>query len=84
MAIFAQLENDIVLNVIIADDIEWINENLEGQWVEVTEETRPAGIGWSYNSQRNLFLCPEPVEHLGFDDEKYDWITKPWTPPVFK
>jgi hypothetical protein len=82
MAIFASIENNLVTNVIIADNIEWINENLEGKWVEVTEETRPAGIGWSYNSMRNLFLCPEPVGQLGFDEEKYDWITPPWTPPV--
>lgn len=81
MANFAQLENNIVVNVIIADNMQWITDNLEGQWVEITEATRPAGIGWSYNAERNLFLCPEPIGNLGFDDNKYDWITPAWTPP---
>jgi hypothetical protein len=84
MAYFAQIENDLVVNVIIADDIEWINENLTGVWLEMTEQTRIAGIGYSYNAERNLFLSPEPFQHLGFDDEKFDWITEPWTPPVFQ
>ena len=82
MAIFASIENNQVTNVIIADGIQWINENLEGQWIEVTDATRPAGIGWSYNAERNLFLCPEPVGNLGFDEDNYDWITPPWTPPA--
>lgn len=84
MAIFAQMENDLVVNVIIADDIEWINNNLDGTWIEITEQTRIAGIGYSYNADRNLFLSPEPIPNLGFDDEKYEWIVEPWTPPVFQ
>lgn len=83
MRTFAQIENDLVVNVIVADDIHWINENLEGIWVEVTEQTRIAGIGWSYNVERNVFLSPEPIGNLGFDEEKFDWITPEWTPPVF-
>ena len=84
MAIFAQLENNLVVNVIIADNLEWVNDNLDGTWLEITEETRNAGIGYSYNAERNLFLNPEPIPNLGFDEEKYEWVVEPWVRPVFE
>ena len=44
MATYAQVENDIVINVVVADS-EWIAEQ-SGEWIEYTQEN-PCGIGWT-------------------------------------
>jgi hypothetical protein len=33
-----------------------------------------AGIGFTYDAERDAFIPPEPVGHLGFDEEKCQWI----------
>lgn len=43
MATYAQIENNIVVNTVVAD-AEWIAEQ-PGEWIEYTEEN-PCGIGW--------------------------------------
>jgi hypothetical protein len=40
---FAQIENGVVVNVVVADD-SWIAAQ-GGEWIEYTPEN-PAGIGW--------------------------------------
>ena len=44
MATYAQIENDIVINVVVAD-AEWIAEQ-SGEWIEYTQ-AQPCGIGWT-------------------------------------
>ena len=44
MATYAQVENDIVINVVVAD-AEWIAEQ-SGEWIQYTQEN-PCGIGWT-------------------------------------
>jgi hypothetical protein len=44
MATYAQVENDIVINVVVAD-AEWISEQ-SGEWILYTDEN-PCAIGWS-------------------------------------
>lgn len=33
-----------------------------------------AGIGYSYDQVRDAFIAPEPLNHLGFDEETCQWI----------
>lgn len=35
---------------------------------------RYAGIGMSYNPERDAFINPEPANSMGFDEETCDWI----------
>ena len=33
-----------------------------------------AGIGYTYDEIRDAFIAPEPLNHLGFDEETCTWI----------
>jgi hypothetical protein len=33
-----------------------------------------AGIGYSYDEVRDAFISPEPLNHLGLDEETCQWI----------
>lgn len=33
-----------------------------------------AGIGFTYEPERDAFIPPEPKEHLGFDENTCTWI----------
>jgi len=34
-----------------------------------------AGIGYSYDEVRDAFIAPEPLNHLGFDEDTCQWIS---------
>lgn len=61
MATYAQVENDIVINVVTADAA-WIAEQ-PGEWIEYTD-ANPCAIGWDVEDG----VCvvppppPEPIE----------------------
>jgi hypothetical protein len=76
MAIFAQLENDIVVNIIIADNLEWVNENLLGSWIEALPEYNSAGIGWTWDSENSVFISPMP--NCGHDEISFNTTTFTW------
>lgn len=50
MANFAVIENDLVINVIIADDLE-IAEQVTGKPCIEYDDDNPAGIGWTYDGE---------------------------------
>ena len=61
MANYAVIENNKVINVIVADSKEVAEEVTGKTCIEYTEET-PAGIGWDYDGVS--FIAPiteEPV-----------------------
>jgi hypothetical protein len=58
MAKFAILENNIVINIIIADSKEIAEEATGLSAVEYTEEN-PAKIGQTYNQTNNTFYTIE-------------------------
>ncbi len=61
MATYAEINTDnIVVNCIVAD-AEFVATQTDKTYVEYNE-TKPAGIGWSYNADADLFEAPEPVE----------------------
>jgi hypothetical protein len=48
MATFAEITDGIVTNVIVADNIKFLNSISNKLFVEYTNEN-PVGIGWTYN-----------------------------------
>ena len=58
MAIYAQVENDIVINVVVAD-AEWISEQ-SGEWIEY-DDANPCAIGWSVEDGVCIIPPPPPI-----------------------
>lgn len=89
MAHFAKIENGIVTNVIVVDNQfeeqgqVWINEvlGLEGQWIQTSYNNRIrkqyAGIGYSYDTENDVFITPQPFPSWELD-ASFDW--QPPTP----
>jgi hypothetical protein len=61
---FAEIDSDnIVIRVIVADSLEWVEETLGGVWLETFKDgTRGhmAGIGYTYDADRDAFIPPQP------------------------
>lgn len=79
---FAQTDSDgVVLRVIVADSIEWCEKNLGGTWVETfkdgSQRFNYAGIGSTYDSERDAFIPPKVFESWVLDE-----ATCLWEPPV--
>lgn len=57
MTYFAQIENGLVVNVVVADAT-WC-AIVGGEWIEYTNEgDNVAGVGYSYDSQTGTFTAP--------------------------
>jgi hypothetical protein len=80
MTHYAQLdENNVVINVIV---IEW-SELSSGRWGDPERfvqtsyngniRKRFAGIGYTYDAERDAFIPPRPGDDWMFDDETLDW-----------
>ena len=89
MAHYAFLdENNIVTEVITGNDeaetIEGLNTetwygNFRGQVCKRTSYNgnirfNYAGIGFTYDAERDAFIAPEPDNAIGFDEETCTWI----------
>ena len=89
MAHYAFLnENNIVTEVIVGIDetetIEGLDTeiwygNFRGQICKRTSynaniRKNYAGIGFTYDSERDAFIAPEPENATGFDEETCQWI----------
>jgi hypothetical protein len=57
----ALLNNNVVVEIIVAD-LDWVQNNLQGQWVEIGVEPLTVAIGWTYDEATQDFIAPEPVE----------------------
>jgi len=99
MAHFAQIdENDIVINVIRAEQ-DFINSGAVGnpeKWIQTSyntyggqhPENRPlrknfAGIGFTYDAERDAFIEPKPYESWILNEETCLWEA-PIERPSFK
>ena len=84
MAHYAKIENDVVQQVIVADE-EFVRK-LDGQWVQTSFNThggthpegRPlrknfAGIGYTYDSDRDAFIPPKPFESWVLNEQTCLW-----------
>jgi hypothetical protein len=89
MAHYAFLdENNIVTEVIVGIDetelIEGLDPetwygNFRGQICKRTSyngniRKNYAGIGYTYDIERDAFISPEPSNAIGFDEDKCQWI----------
>ena len=88
MAHYAFLHNNIVTEVIRGIDetelIEGLHPeiwygNLRGQECKRTSYNSTirknfAGIGYTYDADRDAFIAPQPDNTIGFDEEKCQWI----------
>lgn len=73
MAAFAHVQNNVVVNVVVAD-AEWVAlQDNPAEWVEYTEEN-PAKIGGDYVD--GVFYSPAPYPSWARDEDG-DWM-----PPV--
>jgi hypothetical protein len=74
---FARLENNIVIDVTIAETKKWVEENFEGEWIE-TYSNKPnkpmAAIGFEYISNLDIFREVKPFESWILSDNQLFWI----------
>jgi hypothetical protein len=76
-------ENNIVIRVLVGDNNlpdegEAFIKSLGGTWIKTSYNGNIrfnyAGIGYTYDSQRDAFIEPEPEGNIGFDEETCRWI----------
>lgn len=88
MAHFAELdENNVVLQVLVTDNdypnegYDWLVETFGGTWVQTSYNARIrknfAAIGFTYDSERDAFIPPQPFASWTLDE-----TTCQWQPPV--
>ena len=82
MAYYAQIVDDIVTDVIVvSDDIidgaQFAHDLLGGVWVQTyidDADKNYAGIGYTYDAERDAFIAPRPDDATGFDEDTCHWI----------
>lgn len=73
MAHWAELDNrNIVIRVVVGDNespdegYQWLVDNLGGQWIKTSYNgnirKNYAGIGFTYDEQRDAFIPPKPTQ----------------------
>ena len=82
MAQFAELdENNIVIRVIVAEDLDFCEGVLGGRWQQTSYNASMyknyAGIGFTWDESRRAFIPPQPYQSWTLDEE-----TCNWNPPV--
>jgi hypothetical protein len=84
MSHFAELdENNIVIRVLVGDNnlpnegYDWFIENLGGTWVQTSYNANfrknYAGLGFTYDSERDAFIPPKPFESWILDEDTCLW-----------
>jgi hypothetical protein len=84
MAHFAELdENNIVLRVLVTDNnapnegYDWLLENLGGTWIQTSYNGNIrknfAGIGYSYDPERDAFIPPKPFDSWLLNESTCQW-----------
>ena len=87
MAHFAEIVDGIVQRVIVADTKEWCEQNLGGTWVQTSYNTHGgehtlggtplrknyAGIGYTYDADRDAFIPPKPFASWALNEDTCLW-----------
>lgn len=80
MTHFARLDNNIVVEVIVAEQ-DFIDSGVVGDpsiWVQTSYNGRIrkrfAGIGYTYDSELDAFIPPKPYDSWVLDTTTLDWI----------
>lgn len=85
MSHFAEIDkNNIVLRVLVGDNnapnegLDWIIENLGGRWIQTSYNANfrknYAGIGFTYDEERDAFIPPKPFESWLLNEETCQWV----------
>lgn len=87
MSHWAELDEDNkVIRVLVGDNndpagdegYQWLLDNLGGTWIKTSYNGNIrfnyAGIGYSYDADRDAFIAPEPEGNIGFDEKTCRWI----------
>jgi hypothetical protein len=87
MSHWAELNADNkVIRVLVGDNndpagdegYQWLIDNLGGTWIKTSYNGNIrfnyAGIGYSYDADRDAFIAPEPEGNIGFDEKTCRWI----------
>lgn len=88
MAHFAEVdENNIVLRVLVTDNndpnydegYQWLIDNLGGTWIKTSYNGNIrknfAGIGYTYDPERDAFIAPKPDgDNWILDEETCKWV----------
>lgn len=91
MAYYAQIVNDIVVNVIVVDNdvkdgAQFAQDLLGGEWVQTfikSPNKNFAAINYTYDEANNNFISPQPYPSWTLDsnDQWQPPIPQPPTPP---
>lgn len=87
MSHWAEINNENkVIRVVVGDNndpngdegYKWLLDNLGGTWIKTSYNgnirKRFAGVGFTYDEQRDAFIEPKPDNAIGFDEETLSWI----------
>ena len=87
MSHWAEIDNENkVIRVLVGDNndpngdegYQWLLDNLGGTWIQTSYNhnirKNYAGIGFTYDEQRDAFIAPEPENAMGFDEDTCRWI----------
>ena len=92
MTHFSKIENNLVTNVIVAEQP--FIDTQDGTWVQTSYNTRGsvhygqdgntddgvalrgnyAGIGYTYDTDNDVFYSPQPYASWTLDETKWQWI----------
>lgn len=86
MAHWAELDdNNVVIRVTVGDNndqrgdegYQWLIDNLGGRWVKTSYNgnirRRFAGIGYTFDEQRNAFISPQPYPSWTLNENTTEW-----------
>ena len=85
MGHYAKVENGVVTQVVLAEGPDWCEQNLGGEWVQTSYNTRGgvhsggkfpihknyAGVGFTFDGVG--FAAPQPYPSWSLDRESYMW-----------
>jgi hypothetical protein len=87
MSHWAEIDNNNkVIRVLVGDNndpngdegYQWLIDNLGGTWIKTSYNGKIrynfAGIGYSYDEDRDAFIAAEPDNAIGFDENTCRWI----------
>lgn len=67
---FAKIQDNTVVNIVVGD-----NSFSEQGYVKVTDLTRDAHIGSSYNAELNKFIDIQPWDSWTLNEETHEWVS---------
>lgn len=87
MSHWAEIDNNNkVIRVLVGDNndpagdegYQWLIDNLGGTWIKTsynaTIRKNFAGIGFTYDKDRDAFIAAKPDNSIGFDEQTCRWI----------